>query len=348
MRRRLAGVVINLGGTTDNGGYITAAGGDAAGDKIKNIEHLIGSRHNDTLTGTSGAEQLEGGSGRDVLTGGGGNDLLHGGSGADHLIGGAGSDTASYAGAGGAVTVDLSKNIQGSWAASVSSAELVVDQANYYIFATFSNSAPVLSLHATATPTNLTSNTPIYVGQLSGITSVGTDTYGLVSVSSGKVVMSAQAAPSTGALGGSDAQWDVLSGIENLVGSSHNDRLTGNANANRLDGGAGKDTLTGGGGNDVFGIADSAATAALADLITDFTSGDMLDVGSLTHIWFDNSTAVTGVGTSTNDTIIYAGNADNSAADTSKVLAVLQDFTTDLDEDDIEGISLAANVLEIT
>ena len=110
------------------------------------------------------------------------------------------------------------------------------------------------------------------------------------------------------------------------------------------DGIAGNDTLTGGGGNDVFGVADSATSAALADLITDFTSGDKLDVGSLTHIWFDNGDAVTGVGTSTNDTVIYAGNADNSAADTSKVLAVLQDFTTDLTGTDFNGTITVAEI----
>ena len=133
---------------------------------------------------------------------------------------------------------------------------------------------------------------------------------------------------------GGDAADDLLNSIEHLTGGAGNDRLTGND---------GDNTLTGG-GNDVFGVADSATSAALADLITDFTSGDKLDVGSLTHIWFDNSDAVTGVGTSTNYTVIYAGNADNSAADTSKVLAVLQDFTTDLTGTDFNGTITVAEI----
>ena len=161
---------------------------------------------------------------------------------------------------------------------------------------------------------------------------------------------------------GGDAAGDLLNSIEHLTGGAGNDTLTGNdgnniltggagndslsggAGTDTLTGGAGKDTLTGGGGNDVFGVVDSATSAALADLIADFTSWDKLDVGSLTHIWFDNSDAVTGVGTSTNDTVIYAGNADNSAADTSKVLAVLQDFTTDLTGTDFNGTITVAEI----
>ena len=52
---------------------------------------------------------------------------------------------------------------------------------------------------------------------------------------------------------GSDAQGDVLSAIENVVGSSFSDRLTGNAVANALSGRAGIDTLIGNGGIDTLG-----------------------------------------------------------------------------------------------
>jgi Ca2+-binding RTX toxin-like protein len=53
---------------------------------------------------------------------------------------------------------------------------------------------------------------------------------------------------------GADAQGDHLSSIENILGSSWNDKLTGDAGANFLDGAIGFDTLDGGDGNDfVFG-----------------------------------------------------------------------------------------------
>ena len=66
-----------------------------------------------------------------------------------------------------------------------------------------------------------------------------------------------------------------------------------------------------------------------------------LDFGDLTHVWFKNSTnAATGHtdnDASTNDTIIYAGNATNTDADTSRILAILEDYTDDLVTGDLLG-----------
>ena len=84
-----------------------ASGGHADGDRLIGIENVTGSRHDDMLTGDSGANDLDGRDGDDILIGGAGNDTLRGGNGAD---------TASYAGSDAAVTVDLSAsgNIVGS------------------------------------------------------------------------------------------------------------------------------------------------------------------------------------------------------------------------------------------
>ena len=86
-----AGVTVNL---------LTGAGerGDAQGDRLSNIENLIGSRYNDALTGDTG---------NNVLRGGAGDDVLIGGAGADRLQGGTGQDTVSYAGSPEGVTVRL-------------------------------------------------------------------------------------------------------------------------------------------------------------------------------------------------------------------------------------------------
>jgi Ca2+-binding RTX toxin-like protein len=61
----------------------------------------------DTINGTVQADTISGGSGNDVIHGLGGNDTLTGGPGDDTIDGGAGVDTASYATAGGGVTVNL-------------------------------------------------------------------------------------------------------------------------------------------------------------------------------------------------------------------------------------------------
>ena len=73
-----SGVTVNLASNTQSGSIAT--GGHAQGDRLDNIENLVGSEHADTLTGDDGDN---------VLTGGGGNDTLHGG---------AGTDTAAYSG----------------------------------------------------------------------------------------------------------------------------------------------------------------------------------------------------------------------------------------------------------
>jgi Ca2+-binding RTX toxin-like protein len=96
----------------------TASGGDAQGDRLKSIENVEGSRHDDTITGDAGANVLRGGHGNDFLFGGEGDDTLEGGSGNDTFEGGAGADvingggrhtidTASYATSNAGVVVNL-------------------------------------------------------------------------------------------------------------------------------------------------------------------------------------------------------------------------------------------------
>src|SRR5207244_4611027 len=50
--------------------------GDADGDKLKEIENIAGSAHNDVLVGDDGATTLNGGAGNDILAGRGGDALL--------------------------------------------------------------------------------------------------------------------------------------------------------------------------------------------------------------------------------------------------------------------------------
>ncbi len=72
---------------------------------------------------------------------------------------------------------------------------------------------------------------------------------------------------------------DMLSSIENLIGSDYNDTLIGNGVDNQLTGGLGNDMLTGGGGSDTF-IWNKGDTGH--DTITDFSLGnDHLDLSQL-------------------------------------------------------------------
>ena len=105
----------------DGGAGSSASRGHAGGDTISGFENVIGSAHDDDLTGlASAASKLWGLDGDDTLEGKGGSDTLEGGAGADELDGGytpsGGADgaensednTLSYAGSDAAVTVNLS------------------------------------------------------------------------------------------------------------------------------------------------------------------------------------------------------------------------------------------------
>ena len=69
--------------------------GDAEGDTLVNIEHLVGSEHNDILAGDGEDNVLRGGGGHDDLYGGpaGGDDEMYGDAGDDRIFGGRGDDT---------------------------------------------------------------------------------------------------------------------------------------------------------------------------------------------------------------------------------------------------------------
>ena len=159
------------------------SGGNAEGDTLISIEEVVGSPHNDIITGDhnnnllggrNGNDELNGGDGDDRMWGHEGNDTLKGGAGADTLTGGPGNDTADYSGSGAGVEVDLTK----------------VDDGD----------------------PNTQDDEQI----------------------------------------GGHAAGDVLSGIENVIGSGHHDDFTGDNAANVLRGGGAQDFLTGGGGNDTL------------------------------------------------------------------------------------------------
>ena len=61
-------------------------------DKLVNVEGVVGSTRDDSITGDAHANSLQGGDGNDVLAGGAGPDFLDGGVGSNSLNGGPGSD----------------------------------------------------------------------------------------------------------------------------------------------------------------------------------------------------------------------------------------------------------------
>ena len=105
---------------------------------------------------------------------------------------------------------------------------------------------------------------------------------------------------------------DILSGIENLSGSSFDDFLKGDANDNRLYGNAGVDTLTGGAGVDVLDggtgrdIADYSTVGG--SVVVDLSSNAASQDGDGANDVLYRIEDVTG---SDQDDILYGDNNDN-------------------------------------
>ncbi len=97
-----AGVTVDLNKTSAQN---TGGGGT---DTLSGVEHLYGTKFNDTLTGDAKDNYLWGDAGDDKLYGGAGDDHLSGGAGVNVIDGGAGFDTVDYAFSDKGVTINLS------------------------------------------------------------------------------------------------------------------------------------------------------------------------------------------------------------------------------------------------
>ncbi|MDQ1195402.1 cadherin domain-containing protein [Agrobacterium sp. SORGH_AS 787] len=312
-----AAVTVNLATQTASGGY-------AQGDTIANIENVLGSAWNDVLTGDQGTN---------VLRGGAGDDVLNGGAGSDTLDGGAGIDTADYSTATTAVIVDLNagtglngdaqgdtliaiENVTGGAGNDVltgtSGVNVLRGGAGDDVLAGLAGADTLDGGAGSNTADYSASGSAVYVdlASFSIATPVGT-------------VTSAVAR-------GGDAEGDVLTNIQSVIGSAFNDILAASAVGGRLAGGAGDDTLVanagtdqidgGAGANDFVNYAMSSAGVTV-NLATGMGSGGFAQGDTYASIegiygsgFNDTLTGDGGVNTinggSGNDTIEGMGGAD--------------------------------------
>lgn len=205
----------------------------AGTDTLTNLENLLGSAYNDTLTGNGSTN---------ILNGGAGDDLLNAGTaGAKSLIGGTGIDTASFAAATAGVTI----TINGSGTYSDSSVVTLTGIENL-VGSAFND-----------TLTGDSSNNLIigYAGDDDIDGMGGTDTVSYADAASAVVVNLAGVGTNVSGGAGNDA----LSNIENIIGSVYADIITGDGGVNVIEGRAGADTLDGGAGVDTVSYAGSDA-----------------------------------------------------------------------------------------
>ena len=258
-----------ISGTAWGGGFMWSdtyklrLGGGSSGDTsgFNLIKGFI--NESSVISGTSGADTLNGTSNADRMRGGDGNDVLMGSLGSDSLSGGSGSDMANYANSTAAVNVDLNRACQvGGYAAGdiLGSIEQVAG-----------------SSYADTLKGNSGANTLIGNAGDDFIIGLG----GADRIDGGSGIDTADYSASTAGIDidflrstqmGGDAQGDVLTSIEKVVGSAYSDKFSGSANADSFIGGSGNDSFVGRGGADTLDgglgrdTADYRASAAGVDI----------------------------------------------------------------------------------
>ena len=208
-----------------------ATGVNTEGDVYTSIENIIGSNSGETLVGNAVDNVIEGGGGNDTLDGGG-----------QDAIG----DTVSYLNATAAVVVSLAAGTATGGAGS--------DTLSNFENITGSSFDDTLTGDGGANRIDGGAGNDLLIGgagadTLSG--GNGTDTVSYASAGAAVAVT----INGTGTLG--DASGDVLSSIENLIGSDYNDTLTGDGLANVIDGGLGSNIINGAGGIDTISYASA-------------------------------------------------------------------------------------------
>ena len=287
------GVKVDLSNTGTQADFdgthgFTANTNEAVGDTLTDVEDVVGSDHNDWLTGDNEDNDLQGGAGSDRLEGGVGADTLDGGIGADTLEGGAGADIYAFGAGDGTDTVtDDGGNIvfeqgtgndytgasysfvradEGRGAAvtltvkdSNDNTLNVLEFTNYPLTSSYTFYTRDASGSDIEIPTSLLVVPPrLTVEGSEGNPFLATDAADTFTGSEGADWVSYAGSTSyididlsndpTTVSGG--ATDDTLSGINNLIGSDYNDRLIGNDNANILRGGDDNDGLYGDEGDD--------------------------------------------------------------------------------------------------
>jgi Ca2+-binding RTX toxin-like protein len=320
-----------VSGSTASG--FSGSGGDAEGDAVVTIERLIGSAFND------------------IFVGGDLNDIFIGGLGADALDGGGGLDTADYSFSTAGMTVDLQAGTASDGDTLVNMERVIGSAFGDVLYG--NGAANWLEggdgndlLRGGAGPDTLLGGAGIdtadYSGSAGGVLiQLSNNADPLVGLGSGQT---------NAGFPTSDAAGDLLSQVENVVGSAFTDDLRGSTAANKLVTGAGNDIVRGGSGADLLvvngingtggfkqligdGIGDGgsagvdtyriigsgATTGANLTLINGYQLGENIEVNSVSAAGTGNLT----LGATTYRTVVLQGTTPGAAHDTRILVGVM-------------------------
>ncbi len=295
-----SGVSVNLG--LQGAAQDTRGGGV---DTLINIENLNGSDFNDdltgdgldnTLSGLSGDDTLRGEAGNDNLFGLAGNDYIEGGDGNDVIDGETGFNVAAYATASHFVVVNLA--MQGQWQDTQGAGNDLIHDIENLVGSDFNDTlsgdgqdnvihggAGDDTLYGRAGDDNLfgdAGNDYIEGGDGNDVIDGGA-AFNVVSYASAPSLVVVDLSQQGVWQDTQGAGNDLISNVENLIGSAFNDNLTGDGLDNVIYGGAGDDTLYGKGGNDnLFGGAgnDYIDGGQGDDTLTGNSGGDAFVFGA--------------------------------------------------------------------
>ncbi len=235
------------------------SGGDAQGDQLIDIENVLGA--------ASAANSLAGNDQANVLTGGAGNDTLIGRGGADTFVGGGGVDIVDYWTSALGVRVSLAGAVAHGGDAE---GDVLSGILNLRGSATGDNS---LAGDAQGNVITGGAGSDTIAGNGGHDTLIGGDGAGFdyLDYSASGIGITINLAANTAS--GGDADGDVISGFEGVIGSASQsnffsgdnlaNKFVGGAGADTFNGDLGNDTFQGGGGSDVVSYANSSASVTV-------------------------------------------------------------------------------------
>ena len=305
LNNETAGLSLFVDGSALGAGNFLQFSGAAEKDSSLTV---LGGAGKDVLTGGGGDDFLDGGAGNDKLTAGNGANTLSGGIGFDTLVGGADNDTITGGADNDSITGGAgTNNMKGD-----AGADTIIGGAG----------ADTLDGGTENDSLSGGGGNNLFIGGAGADTIVGgagidTATYAGSAFAVTVDLSSAKAQVSTG-----DANGDILTGIENVIGSVQNDTLTGSTGNNSLQGAGGFDKLSGGLGNDTLdggAIADVLDGGAGIDLAGYASSGKAVTIDLALAIQVsggdatgDQYTSIEGVvGSKFDDTLSGNGGANS-------------------------------------